>query len=76
MKMVSSYHVQQQKKLTSYKVEKTMFSINTNDVLLNLYGDDVEYKSFPKVGEYIDSRVLVASRRRDKRSIMYDFQGV
>lgn len=60
-------------KLTSYKVEKKLFSINTNDVLLNLYGDDNEYKSFPKVGDYIDSKILVAMRRRDKRTILYDF---
>lgn len=51
-----------------------MFSINGNDVLLNLYGDENTYKSFPKVGDHIDSKVLVASRRRDKRSTLYDFQ--
>lgn len=51
-----------------------MFSINGNDVLLNLYGTDKHYKSFPKVGDHIDNRVLVASRRRDKRTTLYDFQ--
>lgn len=61
-------------KLTSFKVEKTMFSVNTNDILLNLYGDDEIYKSFPKVGDYIDSKVLVASRRRDKRTTLYELQ--
>ena len=61
-------------KLTSYKVEKTRLSINGNDVLLNLYGTDKQYKSFPKVGDHIDGRVLVASRRRDKRTTLYDFQ--
>lgn len=62
------------KKLTSYKVEKTMFSINGNDILLNLYGDNETYKSFPKVGEHIDSKILVASRRREKRTALYDLQ--
>lgn len=62
------------KKLTSYKVEKTMFTINGNDILLNLYGDDQTYKSFPKVGDHTDSRILVASRRRDKRTALYDLQ--
>jgi hypothetical protein len=61
-------------KFTSYKVEKTMFSINGNDVMLNLYGDETNFKSFPKVGDHLDSRVLVAIRRKDKRSILYDFQ--
>lgn len=62
------------KKLTSYKVEKTMFSVNGNDILLNLYGDDLNYQSFPKVGEYINNKILVASRRRDKRTVLYDLQ--
>lgn len=61
-------------KMTSYKVEKTMFSINGNDVLLNLYGDDNNYKSFPHIGDDTFGKVLVASRRRDKRTTLYDFQ--
>ena len=61
-------------KLVSYKVEKTMISINNNDILINLYGDDLNYKSFPKVGDHIDSRILVASRRKDKRTSLYDLQ--
>ena len=61
-------------KLTSYKVEKTLLSINGNDILLNLYGDTENYKSFPKVGDYIDSKILVASRRRDKRTALYELQ--
>lgn len=61
-------------KLASFKIEKTMFSINTNDILLNLYGNEKKYKSFPRVGETLKSKILVASRRKDKYSILYDFQ--
>lgn len=61
-------------KMTSYKVEKTMVSVNTNDILLNLYGDDYTYGSFPKVGQHIDSKILVASRRKDKKTALYDLQ--
>jgi len=61
-------------KFTSFKVEKTMLSINGNDILLNLYGDDNTYKSFPKVGDETNSEILVASRRRDKRTVLYDLQ--
>ena len=64
------------KKLTSYKVEKTMFSINGNDILLNLYGDENRYQSFPHIGEHIHDKILVASRRRDKRTVLYDLQNV
>lgn len=61
-------------KLTAYKVEKTIISVNENDIMLNLYGNADKYKSIPKVGDHIDSRVLVASRRRDKRTVMFDYQ--
>lgn len=60
--------------MASFKVEKTMISINGNDVLLNLYGDSENYKSFPKIGDTIHNKILVASRRKDKRSSLYDFQ--
>jgi len=61
-------------KLTSYKVEKTSFAINSNDVLLNLYGNDEKYKSIPRVGDHIDTKTLTAIRRRNKFSVLYDFQ--
>lgn len=60
-------------KLKSYKVEKTTFSLNTNEFLLNLYGDDKIYKSFPRVGDNIDSKALVAYRRHNRFSVYYDF---
>ena len=61
-------------KFTSFKTEKIMFSVNGNDVLLNLYGTNEYYKSFPHIGDMAGEKVLVASRRRDKRSVLYDFQ--
>ncbi len=62
------------KKLASHKVEKVFVSINTNDVLLNIYGDNTSYKSFPKIGDVLNNRTLVASRRVDHRTSMYSFQ--
>lgn len=62
------------KKLTSFKVEKTVFSVNTNDFLLNLYGDEDHFKAFPMVGDYIDSKILVGIRRQNHATIMYSFQ--
>ncbi len=61
-------------KLVSYKVETTTISINNNDLLVNLYGKNGEYKSFPKVGDFVDSKVLVASRRKDKRTSLFELQ--
>lgn len=67
------------KKLTSYKVEKTTISVNTNDILLNIYADrngeyDFGYHSIPKVGEHTKERILVASRREEAQNIFYNFQ--
>lgn len=67
------------KKLTSYKVEKTTITVNTNDILLNLYSDlndryDNSYHSIPKVGEHTKGNILVASRREESQNILYNFQ--
>lgn len=61
-------------KMKSFKVEKTTFSINSNDILLNLYGDSENFKSFPRVGDDIKDRILCALRRIDFSKMMYDFQ--
>jgi DNA-directed RNA polymerase beta subunit len=62
------------KKLAAYKVEQTIFSINSNDILINLYGDEYYYKSFPRIGDIIDNRILVAIRRIQHDRILYDFK--
>jgi len=62
------------KKMLSYKVEETIFSINNNDILLNLYGDEYSYKSFPQVGDEIKNNILVALRRKETSKTLFDFQ--
>ena len=62
------------KKLVSFKVEKTMFSVNTNDFLLNLYGSESEFKAFPLVGDHIDGKILAGIRRQSAATVMYSFQ--
>ena len=61
-------------KLKAYKVEKTIFSVNSNDILINLYGGEYYYKSFPRVGDVIDNRILAAIRRIQHDRILFDFQ--
>ena len=63
-------------KLKSYKVEESMVSVNTNDILLNLYdkGNYGTYHSFPHVGEHTLSTILVASRRKENSKLLYNFQ--
>lgn len=62
------------KKMASYKVEKIIVSINTNDVMLNLYGEENLYKSFPHVGDNSNDNILTASRREESQSMLYNFQ--
>lgn len=49
-------------------------SLNDNDFPLNLYGDDLEYKSFPHIGEKINTDVFMASRRQYNDQILNDFR--
>ena len=51
------------KKLSSYFVRKESINVNSNDFLLNLYGDKEMYKTFPDVGEDIKNKRLLGRRR-------------
>lgn len=46
--------------------DSTSFQINDNDILLNLYGDNEHYKTFPDIGEDIKNGFLCAVRRERK----------
>lgn len=58
----------------SVEVDCVQVSVNTNEVLLNLYGDDHEYKTFPNIGERVDSSLLCAVRQINHEHLLYDFQ--
>lgn len=62
------------KKVMFHTITKTEYVINKNDVLLNIYGNNQEYKSLPMVGEYVnDKGILFATRKMDKKNISADF---
>ena len=61
-------------KLEHTEVSEVIVSLNTNDVLVNLLGNDKEYKPFPLVGEEIQNGILCARRRIDYNSILDDFK--
>jgi len=52
--------------VNTYKIPK-----NTNDILLNLYGNSEEYKAFPDIGEKIKNKVLCGRRRIDYNNAQY-----
>jgi DNA-directed RNA polymerase beta subunit len=51
------------KKLSHTTVSEFFVPVNSNDVLVNLYGDENEYKAFPDIGEEIRNGMLCARRR-------------
>jgi DNA-directed RNA polymerase beta subunit len=59
-------------KLEAWSVSSVLVSVNTNDLLLNLYGGKSAYKTFPDVGEVVTDRVICARRRIHHESMMRD----
>ena len=53
-------------KLKAALYSKIRIVINDNDIPLNLYGDDSNYKSFPDIGEYVKNGIFCAVRRERK----------
>ena len=58
------------KKLTHYTISEVVVSINTNDILLNLYGDENHYKCLPEIGQYTKNGVICARRRLDYSTML------
>ena len=46
-------------------------TINDNDVLLNLYGDDNIYKTFPDIGEEVKNGIFCSIRRIENSNKLY-----
>lgn len=53
--------------------DSVSISLNNNDYPLNIYGDDLEYKVFPNIGEKTNGIVL-ATRRLQNEQVLYDFR--
>lgn len=55
-------------------VNKTDIDIQKNDVMINVYGNLMNYQCFPAVGEYVnDKGILLAIRQMEKKNISADF---
>lgn len=55
------------------ETEKRSFTLNPNDYPLNLYGDEIDYKIFPNIGES-SKGVLIAARRKFNNQVLFDFK--
>jgi DNA-directed RNA polymerase beta subunit len=57
-------------KLASPVFDMFDVTLNDNDIPLNLFGNDTEYKAFPNIGEEVEGIIMV-TRRENKDEILY-----
>ncbi len=59
------------RKLSSALLHQVVVIKNSNDVFLNLMGDNEQYKSFPDIGEKLKDGILFASRKITNKESLY-----
>ena len=59
------------KKMETSLVKNTPITINDNDILLNLYGDETIYKTFPDIGEEVKNGIFCSIRRMENDNILF-----
>jgi hypothetical protein len=61
-------------RLAHTSIDQILVNMNANDLSPNLYGDESEegYQGFPEVGEDVKNGMLLARRRINHESILYD----
>lgn len=63
-----------QDKLNSIEYDSVKFSLNGNDIMINYYGDNENYKSFPDIGEKIKDGILGVRRRITYSQSLFDLK--
>lgn len=59
------------RKLETSLVKNTPITINDNDILLNLYGNESYYKTFPDIGEEVKDGKFCSIRRMENENILF-----
>lgn len=62
------------KDLSFTEVDTVKVTLNDNDILGNLYGDNEIYKSFPDIGESINRRIICNKKRIFNNQILFDLK--
>lgn len=62
------------KSLVSTNVETIQVSLNDNDILLNLYGDNDNYQPFPLIGEMTNDNIVCCKRRIFNNQVLFDLK--
>ena len=62
------------KRMEAKEVETIKITINDNDLLLNLYGDQDHHKGFPDIGTKVKNKIICSKRRVDNYQLLYDMK--
>lgn len=62
------------KSILSTEVETVKISLNDNDILCNLYGNNEVYKGFPDINEMVKDKILCAKRRIFNSQLLFDLK--
>lgn len=61
-------------KMVSKEVETVKITLNDNDLLLNLYGNEAQHKGFPDIGEKVKGKLICSKRRLINSQLLYDMK--
>ena len=62
-----------QKRLSHTVIDSVTIDVRIDDIPLNLYGGEDEYKTFPEIGEQVrEDGILIGFRKRNKSSFLTD----
>lgn len=62
------------KRMVSKEIETVKVSLNDNDILCNIYGNNDEYKCFPDIGENVKNKIVCAKRRIHNNQVLFDLK--
>ena len=60
--------------MVSKEIEMVKVSLNDNDILCNIYGDNDNYKCFPDIGESVKNKIVCAKRRIHNNQVLFDLK--
>ena len=61
-------------KVITVEVDEVKVHVNSNDILLNLFGDKDHYQAFPEIGDMVKDCTVCGVRRVNLSHVLYDFQ--
>jgi len=62
------------KRMSFNYIYERAINLNTNDLFVNIYGDDKNYKCFPDINENTQGKVLLVKRRINYENALFDLK--